>query len=311
MAAPPPATVIEEAWQVTAEQYPYFTLKNIDWNAIHASYEARAKATRGDEILVLLRDLLGELRDGHVWFYTSGGMTVKTFTPPRVVKDRNAFSLAVVQHYFDNPLNSAGKSRIFYGALPGNIGYLYMTTFKRDESRWYFDLANVIADLGATRGLILDVRQNGGGSDVISNYLVSFFLEQPIATPPVVDARGDTLPRGLNYPVMKGRYLKPVIVLQNGVCFSATEGFINVIRQVPTVRTLGDTTAGGTGAPQDFPIAGGFVLHISTRAELNYQGGYIEKYGLVPDILVGQTEQDVRAGRDRQLEYAIQLVSQS
>ncbi len=306
-----PIVIFNDAWQAAGENYPYFAFKRIDWNTVRQRYSARAQSARGDQVLALLHDLLGELKDGHAWFYTRGGKLIKPFTPPRAIKDRKAFSLLTVQQYFPTELASAGNSRFFYGILPGNIGYIYISTFINDQTNWYVEFTNIISRLKDTRGIILDVRHNGGGSDLVANYIVSVFLDQPIEGPLWIDSQGNPLPRHPIPPNPKRRYLRPLALLQNGVCFSAAEGFINVMRELPRVTTIGDTTAGGSGAPEDFRIAGGFIIHIPTKAQLNYNGEYIEWNGLAPDVYIPQTEQEINAGTDRQLEYAMNLLNQS
>lgn len=305
----PPVKIFEDTWQVANNHYPFFAFKNIDWDGLHEMYYAKVQRVQGDEILVLIHDLLGELKDGHVWFYTHGGKRIRPFILPRILKDRKAFSLLVVQRYFKEPLSFAGYKRFYYGILSGNVGYIYISTFERDDTKWYLDFKDIIAKLSNTRGIILDVRQNSGGSDVVTRYIISFFLNQPVESPVWLNARGDTLPRYWINPREDIRYLKPAVVIQNGVCFSAAEEFINVIKELPQVTTVGDTTAGGGGAPEDFIIPGGFTIHISTRAQLGYHGEQIEWNGIPPDILIRQTEQNVEAGVDLQLEFAIQLLN--
>ncbi|NOX89811.1 MAG: hypothetical protein GXO77_12370 [Calditrichaeota bacterium] len=303
--------IFEDTWQIADNNYPFFTFKNIDWDALHEKYYSKVQQVREDEILVLIHDLLGELKDGHVWFYTRGGKRIRPFVLPRVLKDQKAFSLLVVQQYFNEPLSFAGNKRFYYGILSGNIGYIYISTFERNHTKWYFDFKDIIVKLRNTRGVILDVRQNGGGSDIVTNYIVSFFLNQSMESPLWIDARGDTLSRHWINPNEGIHYFKPTVILQNGGCFSAAEGFINIIKELPQVTTVGDTTAGGGGAPEDFNIAGGFTIRISTKAQLGYNGEHIEWNGIPPDILIRQTEQDVKKDVDHQLEFAIQLLNNS
>jgi C-terminal processing protease CtpA/Prc len=120
-----------------------------------------------------------------------------------------------------------------------------------------------------------------------------------------LNADGTPLRRGQFYPAKTTYTNKPVVVLQNGVCFSATEGFISTMRELPNVTIMGDTTGGGSAAPRDFPISEGFTIHLSTLAQLTYEGKFIEWNGIEPDILVKQSKEELDKGRDIQLEEAI------
>ncbi|RKY87442.1 hypothetical protein DRQ09_04510, partial [candidate division KSB1 bacterium] len=279
-----PVKIFEDAWQVADENYPFFTFKNIDWDVIYQKYYLKAKNTQGDEILIVLHNMLGELKDGHIWFYTNGGKRIKPFYSPRTLKDRKAFSLLVVQKYFDKKLSFAGGKRFFYGILSNNIGYIYISTFKNDRTEWYIDFKNIISRLKNTDGIIIDVRNNEGGSDIVTHYVISFFLQQPIKSPVWVDSQGNKSPEYWINPNKRIKYLKNIVVLQNGTSFSAAEEFVNIMKELPSVTTVGDTTAGGSGAPEDFRIDGGFIIHIPTKALLRYNGEYFENTGISPDI---------------------------
>ena len=53
---------------------------------------------------------------------------------------------------------------------------------------------------------------------------------------------------------------------------------------------------------------GGIRINVSTKDIRRYDGLPIEWNGVPPDIRVEQTAEDIRQGRDKQLEYALQLL---
>jgi uncharacterized protein (DUF779 family) len=294
----------ESAWHIVGSVYPYFQFKHINWDSVYTVYRPRAEAAKGDEIDGVLFDMLRELRDGHVRLQSRGGASVATYTPPRADKDRYAYSPLVVRKYFDRELLLAGDQRIEYGIIGGDIGYIYVATLRREEPvADGFDEA--LSYVKETKGLIIDVRHNGGGSDDNSMAVVTRLISSPFDILPSPAPGG-----GLNhgpyiYPRGSFHYTDPVVLLIDGVCFSSCEDFAEMMKHVPTVIAIGDTTGGGSGAPELFTLPSGREINVSTKDIRRYDGLPIEWNGVPPDILVRQTAEDIKLGRDKQLEYAI------
>lgn len=291
----------EAAWSITKSVYPYFQFKGINWESLHSIYRARAEQSKGDEIFAVLFDLLAELRDGHVGLTTKGGYYVQTYQPPRTVRDRFAFDPLVVRKYFNKELRLAGGKKIEYETLADNIGYIRISTFT--SGNWIQEFHDVLEYLRYTKGVIIDVRNNGGGSDNTVDVVLSRFIGAPLPRAPgyvngQLQSRQPLQPRG------PFRYANPVVVLINGVCFSATEGFIEMMKQISAITVIGDTTGGGSGAPEYYSLPSGKQIRVSTKDFRRYDGLPIEWNGVAPHFRVAQTEADVRAGRDKQLEYA-------
>ncbi|MBM4167538.1 MAG: hypothetical protein FJ215_00020 [Ignavibacteria bacterium] len=296
---------IEAAWRITKSVYPYFQFKGINWESLHPLYRVRAEQSSGDEIFVVLFDLLAELKDGHVGLRTKGGYYVQAYQPPRSVRDRFAFDPLVVRKYFDRELKLAGEKRIEYERMSSNLGYIRLSTFT--SGSWILEFDAVLSYLRGTDGLILDVRNNGGGSDHTTDVVVSRFIDAPLPRAPGF-VNGQLQSRQPLQPGGGFRYAHRVVVLINGVCFSATEGFVEMMKQIATVTVLGDTTGGGSGAPEYFSLPSGREIRISTKDFRRYDGEPIEWNGVPPHIRVVQTETDARSGRDRQLEQAIAVL---
>jgi hypothetical protein len=295
----------ESAWQIVKSVYPYFTFKQINWDSIHAVYRPRAEAARGDEIDGVLFDMLKELKDGHVRLQTRGGASVATYHPPRADKDRDAYSPLVVRKYFDRELLLSGDQRIEYQILGDSIGYIYVATLRKEEPvAAGFDEA--LSYVKETKGLIIDVRHNGGGSDDNSIAIVTRLIHSPIDLLPSPQPGGGLLRGPPVGPRGSFQYTRPVVLLINGVCFSSCEDFAEMMKHVPTVTAIGDTTGGGSSAPELFPLPSGRQINVSTKDIRRYDGLPIEWNGVPPGILVQQTGENIKQGRDKQLEYAIE-----
>lgn len=295
----------EQAWSTVNSVYPYFQFKHINWDSIHTVYAPLAAGAQGDRMFQVLFDMLAELKDGHVNLRTESGQEVRPYTPPRTERDRSTFDPLLVRKYFSGPLKLAGGDRMEYGILPSGIGYVRITTFTNGS--WIYDFDNVLASLRDTKALIIDVRDNGGGSTTVSDVVVSRFLSSPL--PYYTVYRENTLQQ---IPPLQPRgafaYSQQVVVLINGVSFSTTECFAEMMKQIPTVTVVGDTTGGGGGAPQYYPLPSGREIRVSTKNICRYDGQPIEWNGVPPDIVLLQTRDDVKHGHDLQLERAESLL---
>jgi len=293
----------EETWEIVDSVYPFFELKEINWDSLYSVYREEAEEASGDEIFEVLFNLLKELKDGHVGLMAQGGGYISTFTPRRKTKDTDTYSPFVVRNYFTSELSVDQNKKIEYGITSNNVGYIHITTFRNNSwtERAFSAALNYVNN---TKGLIIDVRDNEGGSDLMGEIVIRRLISDPILSLPV-RINGEWLPRVLITPGGEYQYTNPIIILVNGLCFSATEDFIASIEQAEHVIVAGDTTAGGSSAPQEYHLTSGKSIRISTIEICRSDSVAIEWNGIVPDIQISQTRENIRNGIDSQLEFAI------
>ena len=194
-----------------------------------------------------------------------------------------------------------GNRRAVDTASKGTLGYLHISamdalSFSKFEEQLY--------GVGAGKdGLIIDVRENGGGST--ADHLLTA-LTQPV--------HAVTVPRGgePGYPHDRKIYAtwnKPIVVLCNQNSFSNAEIFSHAIKTLKRGQLVGVPTAGGvisTGAQAIMdvgflrvPFRGWFVLGSGEDMELN---------GAVPDRIVWTLPGQLPRGEDVQLAEAISVL---
>lgn len=303
----------EAAWQRVKSVYPYLAFKRIDWDSIYTVYRPRAEKARGDEIYLVLRDMLAELKDGHVYYQTNGGGEVYPYYPQRHFKDRHGYNPFVVRKYFDRELRLSESRSIEYEILLGNIGYLFISDFHEDYLIKEF--SGILQYLRNTKGLIIDIRQKRGGGYDNVKAVVTRFMTAALPAPDFY-----LLGTKVDLPAFQPRgpfiYTNPVIVLINGSTFSAGELCTEILKQLPNVTAVGDTTGGGSAGSQDNPpdakgefrLPSGKTIYIGTIDLRRYDGLPWEWLGIPPDIPVVQTEEDAGQGRDKQLEFAMDFL---
>lgn len=174
--------------------------------------------------------------------------------------------------------------------LPGNIRYLESVGFFWGGAKTQEAYDNAMRFLKGGDAIIIDMRQNGGGSPDAVRYMISHFLKPntPIVTFYMRGQAGDRWSSlgGLPAGSLAG---KPLYVLTGGRSASAAEEFIGHVGGYKIGELVGEKTAGAGYRNEFFPVSGGYVLSVSVgRAVLASTGKDWEKVGIVPTIPASQ-----------------------
>ncbi len=156
-----PTGNFEALWHMLDEHYCFFDYKQheygLDWNAVYNKYKVRVSDQMTEtQLFEVLCDMLGELRDGHVNLSTS--MDYGRYWAWHEGYPQN-YSDTLERHYLGtNYKISAGLS---YRVLDDNIGYVRYESFAVPVGEGNLD--DCLTYLALCRGLIIDIRNNGGG----------------------------------------------------------------------------------------------------------------------------------------------------
>ncbi|UCC47866.1 MAG: PD40 domain-containing protein [Gemmatimonadota bacterium] len=180
----------------------------------------------------------------------------------------------------------------------GVLGYIYVPSFGSTALELVF--AQLLESVDR-RGLIIDERFNGGG--ITADWLIEWLRRRPLYY--YAFRHGDNLGVPTNaLPAAK-------VLLINDADFSAAETLALMFKQGALGRILGTRTAGAGIGPYVFipELIDGGRIGIPNRAAFDPTGSWaIENEGVAPDIEVEWLPEDWRAGRDPQLERAIEMV---
>ena len=190
----------------------------------------------------------------------------------------------------------------------GRLGYLHIQGMSMPSVRDFE--RDLFAAADGKDGLIIDVRDNGGGwtADILLASLTA--PQHAYTTPRGVDPSGvarDTYPRDRR---LIYAYTRPISVLCNFNSYSNAEIFSHAIKTIGRGKLVGTPTHGAVIS------TGGFQLIDGTSVRLPFRGWYLpddtdmENHGAVPDIEVWQTPEDEVAGRDAQIEAAVKELLQ-
>ena len=246
--------------------------------------------------------------------------------------------------------------------LEGNVGYLRIASMT-DDQRFLQTLHEGMTAVRGTIGLIIDVRNNGGGSRDVLKDLFPYFMA-PDEKPRVVNIAAYRLGEGeaadekegflqdrLLYPVTSGawqpaereavtefaksfkpewqppqgqfsawhfmalsprqggpyyHYDKPVVVLMNSGCFSATDVFLGAFKARQKVTLMGTASGGGSGRARGLRLANsGISLRLSSMASFQPDGKLYDGRGVAPDVEAWPEPTDLIGRTDTVLDAAV------
>lgn len=304
-----PKAIFDEAWTFADHYYSFFDVKGVDWDSVYGAYEP---VLRPDMNSIELFDLLGGmfdlLKDGHV--NLRSGFDWSRYWQWYLGAPEN-FDYAVIdRHYFQDRQRFIGP---FQSILFDSIAYAYLGSFSSEFSDSQLDL--MMRSFQDSKGMIIDVRNNGGGSASLAEKLAARFTDKVVTVGKTRFKNGPgagefsewedvQLEPYKNDSDSEVIYTKPVVVLMNRKSYSATNSFIQYMNELENVTLIGDRSGGGAGTPKYTELANGWILRLSSTQFVTPRGDQIEQ-GIFPDIKVNITEKDKRENKDGILEYAL------
>lgn len=294
-------------WTILDRNYCFFEYKEIDWNDVYRRYSSRIAPDIDSEGLFKLMGLmLAELKDGHVNLSASHDIT--RYWEWRDDYPEN-FSESIQKEYLGKDYGIS--SGLKYKILEDNIGYIYYGSFSSMVGEGNLD--QVLSRMAICHGIIIDVRSNGGGSLVNVERIAGRFFNERSLIGYIFHKKGP----GHNdfsepYPKYiessnRIRYQKPVIVLTNRGCYSATNEFVSAMKYAPNVTVIGDKTGGGSGLPFTSELPNGWSIRFSASPMINAEREHIE-FGVEPDIYVSMTDEDMSRNIDTIIEEAREIL---
>ncbi|MEC8818772.1 MAG: S41 family peptidase, partial [Planctomycetota bacterium] len=186
-------------------------------------------------------------------------------------------------------------------ASDGRIGYLHIESMNQASLDEFERDLYAVAD--GRDGLIIDVRNNGGGWT--ADRLLSSITAMPHAY---------TVPRGSDPSMRSGypqdrlfiqRYVLPINMLCNEKSFSNAEITAHAFKTLKRGTLVGEQTYGGVISTGGTSLVDGTSIRLPFRGWYLLDGTDMENNGAIPDIVVPQDPADEASGHDEQLRVAL------
>jgi len=301
-----PVTNFEILWREFDRHYSFFGLKGIDWDELYDEFRPQVPPRLPpNQLFNRMSDMLAHLKDGHVLL--RGHQRTYQYRGWYADHPGN-FNFDVIRQRYVRDMDYRVGGDLAFGTI-GRLGYIHIRDFASEDLVQGFD--EVLGVLQEVDGLILDLRDNGGGSDSRSEAIAARFADRTRLYRRFQYRNGpehdDFTPLEDDFITPRGpfQFSRPVTVLTNRRVFSAAESFVLAMRLFPNVTVVGDTTGGGSGRPTQRELPNGWTFQLSRWISWSPEGMTYEGVGLEPDIVVHITINDQERGRDTILYRAV------
>lgn len=295
----------DAVWKAFDEEYPLFTLKpEVDWAELgERNRPLAAAATSTYETGAVLASLLQPLQDLHVWVRV-GGEFVSMSYRPRPLNASWAGSEKLTGPFVNT------RRGLAWARTKDDLGYLNVYALSDWNLQCEFDQA--LESLADSWGLVIDLRFNGGGDELLARKLAGRFLDETrvystnrYRAGPGHDELGPLLERPCE-PRGPWRYEAPVVVLTGQRTMSSAESLVLMLAQCPQVTTLGDRSAGSSANPRLLELPGDIAVNLPRWLDMDPEQRPIDGQGVAPDVPLETGDDDFDEQHDAVLAAALE-----
>ena len=304
-----PEALFETLWTTFQTDYAPFEQRNVDWNEQYQIYRPQVNAnTTDEELYTIFTHMLRSLNDGHVSLVTPNRKVFNSNVYFDQEKTDSLFNLELIQsEYLNNEFTGNDDEGNVFGKI-GNIGYWHLKWIS-DNLLATDEILDAFAD---TDGLIIDLRNNGGGDMTYSFSELGRLTDEVRFTHRSKTKNGtgpDDYTEWYNWEIIPRTpyFDKPIVLITDRFTISAGERTTMALKTLPNLIHLGDTTNGAHSTKIGKELPNGWYYSVSPQIIEVSEGVSFEGIGLIPDILSKNTFEEVEAGQDKTLEAAIAL----
>ena len=306
-------------WTLLDEKYGLFPVRKANWDSLYTMYSGQIdNSTTENELWTICGNLITHLNDGHITLFNrnyTNWLGSSTLDPSK----KEGFSRELVKSKYLQNISVSGEGYITSGKLVNsNIAYLYISSFNPvpNGRDWIKDIDPIIKKLPDYDATIIDLRNNGGGFAKNDRYFSSSFIDRELTyyysqvktgtghsdfgprTAKIISPRKDNV-------IYKGK----IVLLTNRFTASGGEIVALIFKNLAYSTQIGDTTMGCFGeVTQVGQMPNGWTINFPCTLTTYEDGTSPEGIGIIPDIVIDNTKQDIAAGKDKVLERAIKFL---
>jgi len=308
-----PSAVFDYFAELVAENYAFFEVRNIDWDARVAAARGEVSDDMTDTALFdVLAGMIDGFSDSHTKLIAPMGEGLRrqqdglgeTLSFIRGEGRETEWLIgiftALQEEILDPESQHVANDRILWGTIDnGRVGYIQVLqmggfsstgigdpSFREAEFAVFDEVMDAaLTAMADSDFVILDLSNNRGGYDAISRRLASRFTDQAFeAYATEVPGTGVPPRERVIAPAGRVRYTGPVKLLTSDVTVSGGEIATLALRQLPNVTHYGATTRGSFSTVLSKPLPNGWVAELSNERLLSPDGVLHEETGIAPDV---------------------------
>ena len=311
-----PVNVFDYLWNQVDQNYTFFDVKGIDWDSVREVYRPKVNDDlKNDSLFRVCAAMLNTLRDGHTNLISGFDVSRNDSVYYKMYAEKNINTEVVLLNYLTVNHHTTGSFK--HNAIrDGQVAYLRYSSFSDDVSGSV--LKYLLKYYKSCSGIILDLRQNGGGSMSNIATLLSIFdnHHQPLYKTQVKSGPGHddfaeavTVYAADSSLLGQNPYTKPVAVLIDRGSYSATSFFAVCTQAYDNLRLFGDYSGGGLGVPNGGVLPNGWSYRFSVTRTIALDGQNYEN-GVPPDTRVILDPACIAQGIDNVIEAAADWILQ-
>jgi carboxyl-terminal processing protease len=307
--------VFDIFWHTFSEHYAFSDIKRWNWQEKYNVWRAKINdKTAEAELLVVLDKILANINDGHASVESQDGDRLvyhnaqdsafnhriqKEFNEQNKFtsfNDYNTYTLKQSQEntasYFVDTFKAKKLNwNVLLAKLPDNLSY-----FSIDDMMGFSEEGSISSELigvdkvmsqalpflNESKGVIIDLRWNGGGADLIAERFLSYFINEKLhaGSKSAKLSQGFSQPKNiLIEPSNNENYLGPIVVLTSKVTASAAESFTLYSHARGNVTFIGENSNGSYSDMLMKALPNGWVLSLSNERYYDLAGNHYEFTG--------------------------------
>ena len=277
-----PVSVFEYLWNKVDQQYAFFDIKGVNWDSVHEVYRPKVYDGMDDDSLFnVCAAMLNTLQDGHTNLFSDFNTSRNDSVYYRMYAQRNVDINVVLFNYLTLQYQSTGG--FAHNAIrDGKVAYVRYSDFTSSVTN--DALKYIMNRYKDCNGMILDLRQNGGGNVDNIRRMLSIFdnHKQPLYQTQIKSGKEHdaftqlTTVCATDSCILDTPYRKPVAVLIDRGSYSATSFFAVCTLGYPNIRLFGDYSGGGLGLPNGGALPNGWTYRFSITRTLTMDGQNFE-----------------------------------
>lgn len=311
-----PVSVFDYLWNKVDQQYAFFDVKGVDWDSVYEVYRPKVyDGMKSDSLFSVCAAMLNTLQDGHTNLISVFDVSRNDSVYYRMIAHKNIDEEVVTLNYLTLNYHSTGG--FAHNAIRnGEVAYVRYASFTDAVTEGYMDY--LVATYKDCKGIILDLRQNGGGNVDNIRQMLSIFDNhgQPLYQTQIKSGPGHdefTHLTTVNAPERDtvwhpDVYTKPVAVLIDRGSFSATSVFALCTMAYPNIKLFGDYSGGGLGLPNGGALPNKWTYRFSITRTLDMEGHNYEN-GVPPQERVILDRNLTAQGIDNVIETAADWIT--
>lgn len=269
-------------WETFNDNYAFFRERNINWKQVYEDYLPRVKKVSSpDELADILREIVKKIGDGHIRLEVPDELKTKVAVATPLIRRKKDDIAKAIQDKYLVDTHTYNNGVINWGKLKGTkIGYLMIKdmnnfsayvspadNYQPDFAKKYNQVKDsrlplmqfedeingvdqvmkkILADIGQSDSIVIDLRFNGGGLETVALRLLSYFVVETkhVLSVEAKTVQGNTAKQKYILQPANSAYQGKVCLLLSGQTASAAEIFALAAQDYPNIRTMGTRTAG-------------------------------------------------------------------